>query len=50
MILDGQSKYDSYKDSGVDWIEQVPSDWSIVRNRTLFREVELHGNADLPAL
>jgi hypothetical protein len=30
-MLYGQAKYDSYKDSGVDWnAQQVPSDWSIV--------------------
>jgi type I restriction enzyme S subunit len=27
-MLDGLVKYDSYKDSGVRWIDEVPSDWS----------------------
>lgn len=26
-MLDGQPRYDSYKDSGVPWIGKVPSDW-----------------------
>ena len=28
--------YSSYKDSGVDWIGNIPSDWEVVRNKYLF--------------
>jgi type I restriction enzyme, S subunit len=29
-------KYDSYKDSGVDWIGEIPNDWSVKRMCYLF--------------
>jgi type I restriction enzyme, S subunit len=25
--------YDSYKDSGVEWIDQIPSDWAVLKNK-----------------
>lgn len=49
-MLDQQPRYDSYRDSGVDWIGSFPCDWSIVRNGALFREVKDPGNDDLPIL
>jgi type I restriction enzyme S subunit len=30
-------KYDTYKDSGVDWIGRIPSCWSILRAKNLFK-------------
>lgn len=38
------------KDSGIDWIGQIPEHWKVQRNFTLFREVKNAGNADLPVL
>lgn len=32
--------YPKYKDSGVDWIGKVPSDWNVLPNRSLFYEVK----------
>ncbi len=31
--------YDSYKDSGVKWIGQIPSHWNIIRSKFLWQEV-----------
>ena len=31
------AKYDSYKDSGVDWLGEIPSDWDLVPLRAIFR-------------
>src|SRR5690554_4792326 len=30
-------KYESYKDSGVDWIGEIPAAWKLVANKHLFR-------------
>lgn len=38
------------KDSGVDWIGQIPAHWDVRRNFTLFRESKRSGNANLPVL
>lgn len=43
-------RYPEYKDSGVEWLGQVPAHWSIHRLGTLFRQVSAPGNADLPIL
>ncbi len=32
------ARYDSYKDSGVEWLGEVPKYWEIVRNKVLFEE------------
>lgn len=33
------AKYDICKDSGVDWLGEVPKHWSIKRNKNVFREI-----------
>jgi len=38
------------KDSGIDWIGQIPAHWEVRRNFALFRETKNSGNADLPVL
>ena len=35
-------KYDSYKDSGIDWIGEIPSHWGLKRFKSLF--IEHSGN------
>ena len=30
--------YEEYKDSGLAWLGSIPSDWSIVRNKEIFKE------------
>jgi len=37
-MLDGQPRYDSYKDSGVPWIGAVPSDWDVLPGRACLYE------------
>lgn len=38
------------KDSGIDWIGQIPSHWETRRNFALFREMKNAGNGGLPVL
>jgi type I restriction enzyme S subunit len=38
------------KDSGVEWIGEVPEHWEVVRNRELFQERKEPGNENLPLL
>jgi type I restriction enzyme, S subunit len=38
------------KDSGVEWIGELPAHWDIVRNKTLFQERKEPGNESLPIL
>lgn len=37
MTVDAYPAYDSYKDSGVDWIGGIPKSWDHVANKRLFR-------------
>jgi len=42
--------YDSYKDSGIDWLGEIPSHWEVKRIKYLFKEINersLGGNEDL---
>tara|TARA_R110002020_G_scaffold283918_2_gene499529 strand:+ start:2344 stop:3597 length:1254 start_codon:yes stop_codon:yes gene_type:complete len=34
-LLNTYPKYDSYKDSGVDWLGNVPSDWDVIKLKHL---------------
>lgn len=38
------------KDSGVEWIGEVPEGWEVLRNAALFSERNESGNEDLPIL
>jgi type I restriction enzyme S subunit len=38
------------KDSGIDWIGQIPAHWEVRRNFVLFREIKASGHVDLPVL
>lgn len=38
------------KDSGVEWIGQIPEHWEVRRNFTLFKEMKNAGKSDLPVL
>jgi len=40
-------RYEKYKESGVDWIGEVPEDWEIVRFKRLFNEKKKTTNASL---
>ncbi len=41
MVVNSMSyaKYDSYKDSGVDWLGKIPSDWDLLKVKNIFRLV-----------
>ncbi len=36
--MEGFLRYESYKDSGVEWIGRIPSSWMVRRNKYLFAE------------
>ncbi|MCE4067169.1 restriction endonuclease subunit S [Chryseobacterium gleum] len=38
------------KDSGVDWIGEIPEHWEVVKNKTIFKESKKPGEEDLPLL
>ena len=39
MVVNSMSyaKYESYKDSGVDWLGEIPSDWDLIPNKHIFK-------------
>ncbi len=39
-------KYDAYKDSGVEWIGKIPTDWFNERLGTILEPISIKGNAD----
>ncbi|MGZ8184208.1 MAG: hypothetical protein ACXWT1_19870, partial [Methylobacter sp.] len=44
-------RYESYKDSGVEWLGEVPEHWEVVRLKTLLAEVDNRaGDQDLELL
>lgn len=38
MKMQGIKRYEAYKDSGVEWLGEVPAHWEIVRNKDIFQE------------
>lgn len=44
------NKYNAYKDSGFQWIGEVPTNWFIDRLGTILEPVSKKGNADKPLL
>ncbi|MCF1715242.1 restriction endonuclease subunit S [Flavihumibacter sp. RY-1] len=38
------------KDSGIDWIGEIPEHWEVKKNKELFTEINEPGNAELPIL
>ena len=42
--------YDSYKDSGVEWIGEIPFDWNITRSKYYFENRVEKNNEDEPLL
>jgi len=43
-------KYERYKDSGVEWLDEVPEHWEVIRLGALFREVAEGSEDGLPIL
>ena len=40
-------KYSSYKDSGVEWVEDVPSHWEVKKFKRVFYEIKKRSNPEL---
>jgi len=40
-------KYPAYKDSGVEWIEDVPSHWEVKKFKRVFYEIKKRSNSEL---
>ena len=43
-------RYDRYKDSGIEWIGEIPKSWRIVRAKSIFTQRKSKGNTDLTQL
>jgi type I restriction enzyme S subunit len=43
-------RYPAYKDSGVEWLGEVPEDWEITRIASILRKAQDEGREDLPVL
>src|SRR5437868_2568802 len=43
-------RYQHYKDSGVEWLGEVPEHWDVMRMAHLFTEVAEPGTDELPIL
>ncbi|AVP86770.1 restriction endonuclease subunit S [Aeromonas hydrophila] len=43
-------KYEAYKDSGVEWIGDIPKDWELTKLGTCLTPVSIKNRADLPLL
>ncbi len=41
------TKYPAYKDSGVEWIEDVPEHWQVKKFKRIFYEIKKRSNHDL---
>lgn len=43
-------KYPSYKDSEVEWLHEIPSNWKIVKAKRIFREITIKNHPNEPLL
>ena len=55
MVIDSMSyaTYERYKDSGVDWLGEIPNDWDVCKLKFLLDEVNVRsksGNEELLSL
>ncbi|MGL6336207.1 restriction endonuclease subunit S [Aeromonas jandaei] len=50
MTLTAMPKYEAYKDSGVEWIGEIPKDWELTKLGTCLTPVSIKNRADLPLL
>ncbi|WP_347454427.1 restriction endonuclease subunit S [Acinetobacter thermotolerans] len=37
------NKYDAYKDSGVDWLDKIPTNWSCIKMKFLYSDISIKG-------
>ena len=50
MMIPDLKSYPAYKDSGVEWLGEVPAHWEVIPNRTLFEEVKERDHPEEPML
>lgn len=43
-------KHDSYKNSGVKWLEEIPTNWQVKKLGTILKSVSVKNNPDKPLL
>lgn len=46
----GLRPYPEYKDSGVEWLGQIPAHWDCLPHRAIFQEIKDQGHVDEPLL
>jgi type I restriction enzyme S subunit len=49
-MIDGMKPYPEYKDSGVQWLGEIPAHWKVLPHRALFQEVNERDHPDEPLL
>jgi len=49
-MIEGLKPYAEYKESGLSWLERVPSHWRVCRNGNLFAQRNQTGFGELPIL
>ena len=49
-VTRGLDPHATMRDSGIEWIGEIPAHWSVMANRALFRERVEPGQEDLPLL
>lgn len=48
MVVENKTqRYESYKESGISWLEQVPEHWELKRFKHIFKEKKITHNVDL---
>lgn len=50
VVTKGLNPNVEMKDSGIDWIGQIPKNWKFVKFKYLFYELSIKGNSSLPLL
>ena len=50
MMNNDLRPYDEYSETGINWIENIPSTWKIAKNSVLFREIVDTGHSELELL
>lgn len=50
LSVSGLPRYEAYKDSGYEWIGEVPEEWEVSKLRSCLSPVSIKGYPDLPLL
>jgi len=49
-MLSAMRKYDVYKDSGVEWLGEIPNNWNLLRMKFLFKDISIKNRPDAELL